>query len=76
MAKMKFIKMVKDIEVDGDTIKIVGLLADGFTVSQIALAQKINARTLEGQMIRIKNQFSVTTLPQLVAFFFRNKLIK
>lgn len=72
----KSIKIFRDIKISADTITIVRLLSNGETVVDIADRLKINKRTMEGKISAIKNMFDVLTLPHLVAFFLRNKLIK
>jgi DNA-binding NarL/FixJ family response regulator len=72
----KSIKVLKDVEVDYATVIIVKGLANGLTISEIAQSIKVKVRTLEGRVAVIKSTFNVSTLPELVALFFRKGLIK
>jgi DNA-binding NarL/FixJ family response regulator len=63
-------------EVDKEHLEIVQMISEGLTVAQISEKMGINIRTAEAKIGRIKNTYNVTTLPELVSFFFRNKLIK
>lgn len=59
-----------------DTKEVVELLSYGLKVSEIAERKKYNKRTLEAYIERIKVQYDCANIPQLVAFFLRNNLIK
>ncbi len=77
MAVQKKIKVLQSVKIEGDMIKAVSMLSNGKTIWEISKALEINTRrTLEGRILAIKTKFEIATLPQLVAFFFRNKLIK
>ena len=58
------------------TIQLVRLIADGFIVSEISEFTKIKRRTLEAMIERIKINVGAKNSANLVAIFFRNKLIK
>lgn len=56
--------------------EIVLHLSNGLTVSKIADKLKMNPRSLEARLVRLKDKNGCLNSPQLVAFFLRNKLIK
>lgn len=56
--------------------KIISMIADGYTVLEISKSLKINRRTLEAKMIKIKNRYGARTQANLVAIFLRNRLLE
>lgn len=64
-----------DVSVNDWDKKVVGLIADGLTVSEIAGEIKGKGRTIEYQLSQLKTRLQCKTSAQLVAFFLRNKLI-
>jgi len=54
---------------------LVRLLADGYTVAEIAKKNSVNRRTLEMYVLLVKKKFQSSTLANLVAIFLKNKLI-
>ncbi len=54
---------------------IVRMLADGLRASKIAEELELSVRTIETNMSTLRLKMGCSTLPHLVAFFFRNKLI-
>lgn len=55
---------------------IVQMLSVGMTGYQIAEKTKINIRTLEARLTRIRDKSNSTNVAHLVGNYFRNKLIK
>ena len=56
--------------------ELAQMLADGFTVTQIAKKLKVNQRTMEGKIVTAKKKALAKTLPHLIANYFRKGLIK
>jgi len=57
-------------------IKLVQLLANGMRSKEIALNTGISVRTVESNLDRLRLKTGCKSLPELVATFFRNKLIE
>lgn len=64
-----------DVSVDEWEKKVVGLIANGLTVSEVAKETKDKTRPLEYRLSQLKTRLQCKTSAQLVAFFLRNKLI-
>ncbi len=71
----KNLKIENNVIIKSDWVIIVQLLADGNDVAEIADKLFKNKRTLETNILNIKNTLDCKTLSHLVALFFRNKLI-
>ena len=65
-----------NVEVNKEDIQLVKLLANCHTVAEVAEEMGINKRTLEKKILIMKKAYNCKTLPGLVAFFFRNNLVK
>lgn len=57
-------------------VYIVRHLAQGKSVGEIATLLRVNKRTLEAQIGKLKDKFECKTLAHLVATFIRNKVFK
>lgn len=57
-------------------LDLVAALTNGATIAQIGQDWNINKRTMEGRVIRLKAKTGCKSLCELVALFFRNKLIE
>lgn len=57
-------------------VSLVKDLSEGLNVREIAEKHKISPRTMEAQIARLKDKTDADSLPELVAIFFRNKLIE
>lgn len=56
--------------------QIVSLISIGYTIPEIASAAKINKRTLEARLIRLRDKSGSLNLAHLVANYLRKGLIK
>ena len=65
-----------NVEVNKEDIQLVKLLSNCLTVAEIAEEMDLNKRTLEKKILIMKKAYNCKTLPGLVAFFFRNNLVK
>lgn len=65
-----------NVTISREEKRIVKLMSDGLTVDEIALQLDVNARTLERKVSDLRKLCKCISLPHLVGFFFRNKLIK
>lgn len=72
----KSIKVEREIEVDGESCKIVSYLSSGWSVAAISVTMGIEVRALENKIASMRKTFGCGNTPNLVAFFLRNKLIK
>lgn len=59
-----------------DEVRIIREYADGVGVSKIAEGMKMSVRTVEAHMAKIRAKLGVKTTPQVIAAFFRNKIIE
>jgi len=66
--------MVKQ-EISDSEIEIVKLLSEGLTVREIAEKRKINVRTMEGAVDRMRGEYGAKNITHLVSIFFKNKFL-
>lgn len=57
-------------------VRIIREYVDGSPVGKIAEGLNISVRTVEAHMARIRAKLGVKTTPQVIAAFFRNKIIE
>lgn len=76
MAKSKTVTVNKNVVVSDYALKVVDLLTRCKNVNEIAVKLNVNENTLKQQIASYKKQFGVETATGLVAYFFRNNLIK
>jgi len=62
-------------EVSKGDIEFVRMLADGMTVKEISEKKDKSVRTLEAVVDRMRGEYGCRNIAELVATFFRNKLI-
>jgi len=55
--------------------ELLQMLADGYTVIQVAKDKNVNRRTLEKRIITLRDRCEAKTVTELVAKYFRLKLI-
>lgn len=58
-----------------EEIDIVKMLADGLTLTQVAIKKKTTKSTLATNMSFLRGRIGCTNMANLVAYFLRNKLI-
>jgi len=75
MAKSKKV-FTTERSISDYSVSLVQLIADGFKVSEISKKVKVNRRTLEQHIEKIKIEYAAKNSCNLVAIFLRNKLIK
>lgn len=64
-----------DISVSDWDKKVVNYLASGLSVSKIGKEFKMDDRSVEYKIAKLKTRLQCNTAAQLVAYFLRNKLI-
>jgi DNA-binding CsgD family transcriptional regulator len=69
-------KMLIEVLVPKQNKEIIELIADGYSVREISDLKKINRRTLESKLDRMRISYGCINLPNLVATFLREGLIK
>lgn len=74
--KIEVIKPETGVKVTPNDTELVQRLADGYRTSQIAQDWGISPRTIESRLDKLRAKTGCNSLPELVAVFFRNKLIK
>lgn len=57
-------------------IQFVQYLADGWTMKEISVQEKLGIRTLEARLKTLKKQVGAINTNHLIANYFRKKLIK
>lgn len=57
-------------------VELVKRLADGNTIIEISKSSGINRRTLEKRIVVLRERCLCNTVAQLVAVYFRKKLIE
>ena len=65
-----------NVEVNKEDIQLVKLLSNCYTIAEVAEEMDMNKRTLEKKILLMKKVYNCKTLSGLVAFFFRNNLVK
>lgn len=76
--------MMKTLILDGGDTILIGKndmaiaegIANGSTITEIGQKGKIKKRTMEARVNKLKAKTGCKTLPEVVALFFRNNLIK
>lgn len=68
-------KIKKELEMQR-WIAIVQSIANGKTVKEIGVHNSISPRTIEGLISRAFLKYDAVSMPNLIAIFFRKKLIK
>jgi DNA-binding CsgD family transcriptional regulator len=63
------------VEITARELQIVQLLSNGNSSKMVAQTLKVNIRTMEAAIIRLKTKTDTKTVPHLVATFIRKKLI-
>lgn len=73
---MKELVVIKEttVLVEKHDVTIVGVLAADNSIAETAKRLRINQRTLEAKIGRIKAKYGCKTLQGLVAYFYNNKL--
>lgn len=63
------------ITIDKEMIAWVTDFSNGLTAQQIADKHEVNVNTLQAKLIQLRGFLKCNSLPQLVAYFFRNGII-
>ena len=71
IVKKKFQVVLSEVDV-----KMVEYISNGYTFAEISTSLKINKRTLEARLNRIRDQFECVNVTQLSCEFIRKGLIK
>lgn len=75
MAELKSIQKVVDRVFTESEIILLQMLADGSKREDIAAVIDRSVRTVESKIDSLRDEFKCKTVPQLIAFGFRNNLI-
>lgn len=75
MVDQKSIKQTVDRVFTDKELELIQMTANGVKRSEIAEKTKRSIRTIESHLDRLKKEFKCGSVPHLVAFFLRNKLI-
>lgn len=73
--KNKSIPVNGSQEVTPKEIELIQQVANEMRPKEIATQRGVSKKTVESQLMAVKNKFSRKTIPGLVALFFRHKLI-
>lgn len=65
-----------DIVLNAKEIELVGLLADGFRIKEIANKAGMNVRTTESWLAEIRAKMEANSLSHLVAILFRKGVLE
>lgn len=78
MPSKKEIVVLKDsaITIDEKDIKLVQMYANGMSRNDMSKKTNKSVRTVEARIDKIKLIVNAKSIPNLIAFFFRNNLIK
>lgn len=63
------------VEVTDRELQIAQLLSNGNSSKVVAQTMKVNVRTMEAAIIRLKTKTDTKTVPHLIATLIRKKLI-
>lgn len=74
--KIEVIQPENGVKITPNDIELVQQLANGFRAAIIARDWGISRRTIEARLDKLRAKTGCNSLPELVAVFFRNKLIK
>lgn len=72
----KLIPAIDGVVITEREIKIVSLLSSGKRATEIGVEIGKSSRTVESLLDKLRIKTDAKTLPELVAIFFRNKLIE
>jgi DNA-binding CsgD family transcriptional regulator len=73
--KPVIVRKKNTISITDKDVKIVEMIASGMRASDIGEKFKRSPRTIEFSIDRLKEKFGAKTQPELVAMFFRHKII-
>jgi DNA-binding NarL/FixJ family response regulator len=68
-------RITKDLKVKDGDAELVRYVADGYTAKEIGDKMKLPKRTIEDKKRRLMDKCGCSSFAEVVALFFRNKLI-